>query len=68
MSNGDSTESVGEATGAAVEDRAEVAYWRFDARRKGYGPWKGRPESERDAFKAEYRLAMAGVIPKPEAE
>ena len=35
-------------------DKAEEAYWRFDARRKGYGEWKETPQSERDAFKAEY--------------
>jgi hypothetical protein len=39
------------------DDAAEVAYWRFDARVKGYSEWKGRPQSERDAFKAEYRQA-----------
>lgn len=39
------------------DDDAEVAYWRFDARVKGYSEWKGRPQSERDAFKAEYRQA-----------
>jgi hypothetical protein len=36
------------------DDPAEVAYWRFDARRNGLADWKGRPMSERDAFKAEY--------------
>lgn len=37
-----------------MTDKAEEAYWRFDARRKGYGEWKEAPQSERDAFKAEY--------------
>jgi hypothetical protein len=40
------------------EDRIEAAYWRFDARRKGYGQWKTAPMSERDAFKAEMRNAL----------
>ena len=43
-----------------AKDRAEEAYWRFDARRNGLGPWKGMPQSERDAFKAEYRKALSG--------
>lgn len=37
----------------ALEEACESAYWRFDARRKGYGSWKGTPQSERDAFKRE---------------
>lgn len=41
------------------EDPAEDAYWRFDARRAGTGPWKHRPQSERDAFKAEWGGAPA---------
>ena len=41
------------------DDPAEVAYWHFDARRKGYGPWKQCPQNERDAFKAEYCAALA---------
>jgi hypothetical protein len=40
------------------EERIELAYWRFDARRKGYGKWKSAPMSERDAFKAEMRNAL----------
>lgn len=40
------------------EDRIEAAYWRFDARHKGYGQWKPAPMSERDAFKAEMRNAL----------
>jgi hypothetical protein len=38
-----------------TEDLIEAAYWRFDARRKGYAQWKATPMSERDAFKAEMR-------------
>jgi hypothetical protein len=46
------------------DDPAELAYWRFDARVKGDAEWRGRPQSERDAFKAEYRIAMAeGALP-----
>ena len=41
------------------EDRIEAAYWRFDARHKGYGKWKTAPMSEREAFKAEMRNALA---------
>ncbi len=40
------------------EDRIEAAYWRFDARRNGYGRWKNAPMSERDAFKVELRSAL----------
>ena len=40
------------------EERIEAAYWRFDARRKGYGRWKQAPMSERSAFKAEMRNAL----------
>ena len=40
------------------EDRIEAAYWRFDARHKGYGQWKQAPRSERDAFKSEMRNAL----------
>lgn len=48
------------------DDPAEAAYWRFDARHKGYGWWRRAPMSERDAFKAEYRAALAAA-PKPAA-
>lgn len=41
------------------EERIEAAYWRFDARHNGYGKWKAAPMSERDAFKAEMRNALA---------
>lgn len=39
------------------EDPAEAAYWRFDARRKGYKPYLH--VGERMAFKDEYRAALA---------
>ena len=41
-----------------TSDPAEEAYWRFDARRNGYSYWKEAPMSERDSFKAEFRLGM----------
>lgn len=41
------------------EDPAELSYWNFDARKRGLGPWKGAPMSERDAFKAELRAALS---------
>jgi hypothetical protein len=37
----------------------EAAFWRFDARRKGYGIFKADPVGERDAFKAEVAHLMA---------
>ncbi len=43
-------------------DPAEVAYWNFDARKKGYAEWKGAPQSERDAFKAEIRIAVEQAL------
>lgn len=51
------TPSGGQEAGPQ-EDRLEAAYWRFDARHKGYGQWKQAPMSERDAFKAEMRNAL----------
>lgn len=42
-----------------MNDAAEESFWRFDARRKGYGPWKETPQSERDAFKAEVAALRA---------
>lgn len=38
-----------------LEDKIEEAFWSFDGRRKGYGEFKNRPQSERDAFKHEMR-------------
>ncbi len=37
------------------EDFLEAAYWSFDAMHKGLGKHKGRPQSERDAFKMAVR-------------
>jgi len=45
----------------AFDDFLEVSYWRFDARRKGYGEWMNLPMSERDAFKAEMRVLIAAL-------
>ncbi|MDR6804264.1 hypothetical protein J2Y45_001533 [Dyadobacter sp. BE34] len=41
-----------------TEDALEKAYWDFDSTRAGTGPWKGRPKSERDAFKGIVRAAL----------
>lgn len=50
------------------DDPAEAAFWRFDARKKGYGRWKGASQSERDAFKAEYRAAASTAVQAPVRE
>jgi hypothetical protein len=42
------------------EERIEAAYWRYDAKHKGYNEWKLAPMSEREAFKTEMRSALAG--------
>jgi hypothetical protein len=42
-----------------LEQMIEAAFWNFDARWKGDGAWKGRPQSYRDAFKAEVRVLVA---------
>ena len=55
----DIAEASGGVEGGPEEERLEAAYWRFDARHKGYWKWKEAPMSERDAFKAEMRNAMA---------
>ena len=34
-----------------MSDELEEMYWEFDAARKGDGKYKGRSQSERDAFK-----------------
>jgi hypothetical protein len=44
-----------------VEERIEEAFLRFDARRKGIEEWKDRPQSIRDAFKAEGRALVLWV-------
>lgn len=48
------------------DDPAEDAFWRFDARRKGYGDWKLRPQSERAAFKNEYRARLSKEVKNDE--
>lgn len=53
-------------TASADDDPAEIAYWRFDARHKGYADWKQCPQSERDAFKAEWRMAYASGNEQPD--
>ena len=45
-----------------IEDALEAAFWNFDARRNGYGPWKQAPMSGRDAFKAEVRNLLFVAI------
>jgi hypothetical protein len=49
------------ASEMTVEQRIQEAFLRFDARRKGIGEWKDRPQSERDAFKAEARALVLMV-------
>ncbi|MCA0214737.1 MAG: hypothetical protein LCH79_16360 [Proteobacteria bacterium] len=44
------------------DDLAEAAYWEMDARIKGYNKWKGRPQSERDAFKAVVGALVSQVL------
>ena len=41
------------------DEQIEAAYWEFDARKKGYGQWKGCPMTDRDAFKWALRAALA---------
>ncbi len=48
---------------STIDAAAEAAYWQFDARRKGYAEWRGAPQSERDAFKAEARALARGHFP-----
>lgn len=55
----DLAEPSGGIEAGPEEDRIEDAFWRFDARHKGYNQWKAAPMSERDAFKAEMRNALA---------
>lgn len=51
-----------------IEDEIEHAYWDFNSMHMGYGEYKGRPYSERDAFKWAVRKLLAGQQkekPKP---
>lgn len=52
--------SSAEAGESLTDERIEAAYWEFDARHKGYPPFKGLPETERDAFKHTIRRLLAG--------
>ncbi|MFD4837699.1 hypothetical protein ACFWP0_09330 [Achromobacter sp. NPDC058515] len=49
------------------EDELERAYWEMDARIKGLGNHKGRPQPDRDAFKWAVR-GMQPMPPKPAPE
>jgi len=49
------------------EDELERAYWEMDARIKGLGRHKGRPQPDRDAFKWAVR-GMRPMPPKPVPE
>lgn len=49
------------ATESHFEDELERAYWEMDARIKGLGQHKGRPQPDRDAFK----WAVRGMRPMP---
>jgi len=49
-------------------DYAENAYWLFDVSVKGLGPWKGMPQSERDAFKEEINATIDAAIRKVKGE
>lgn len=51
-----------------IEDAIEAAFWEADARRKGYGEWKTRPQSERDAFKWAVRACVGKVLPAAQAQ
>jgi|GEM_PF-4718610 len=55
---GDAPTVRGISDDQSLEEAAESAYWNFDARIGGIGPFKGVPQSTRDAFKAEYRKAV----------
>jgi hypothetical protein len=41
------------------EEQIEAAFWEMDARVNGTGEWKGRPQSQRDAFKWAVRNLLA---------
>jgi hypothetical protein len=47
-----------------LETLIEHAFWEFDARRNGSGPWQAVPQSERDAFKWPVRWLVARLLPK----
>jgi len=47
-----------------TEGALELAFWKMDARIKGYGEWQGIPQSPRDAFKAVVRELFASLAVK----
>ena len=49
-----------------IDEALEKAYWQFDAMVKGYGKWKLRRQSERDAFKQAVRSIGAFSYVDPE--
>lgn len=53
---------------AELEDAIELAFWRHDAKHKGYADWKFCPMSERDSFKSEVRAVIAAdrALRKPD--
>jgi hypothetical protein len=51
----------------ARAEKLEEAYWRMDAARAGTGTWKGRPQSERDAFKMVVRWYVDEVADRAAA-
>ena len=44
-----------EKTVEDFEDQLEKAYWKFDAKKRGYFPHRNHQVSEREAFKQEVR-------------
>ncbi|WP_447988387.1 hypothetical protein [Achromobacter spanius] len=57
----------GRAAESHFEDELESAYWEMDARIKGLGKHKGRPQPDRDAFKWAVR-GMRQMPPKTAPE
>ena len=51
-----------------TDEIIEAAFWDFDARRKGDGPYKHMPQSERDAFKLALRQAIDKLVADNEAK
>lgn len=51
---------------SAINAACEKAFWQFDARCKGYAEWEGRPQTDRDAFKAECYMIAKRYILEPE--
>ena len=51
-----------------TDDIIEAAFWEFDARRKGDGPYRHIPQSERDAFKSALREAIDKLVADNDAK